>query len=239
MITAFVEYLQKRSTGEGAHTIYARFKKVVKHAVEHDVFAKNPCAGISIKIDRSVVKKDVLSIDEIRTLADTPFPAANQGIKRAFLFCLLTGLRWCDVEGLTFANVDYSNRVLSFTQHKTEGHSTHSAVTIPLSDTTLALIGAKGLRESRIFNLPSYEYSCRFLKLWVKNAGIEKHISWHCARHSFAVNVLSNGADIKTVSSLLGHSSIAMTEKYLHVVDGLKRAAIDSLPSLNISAQPE
>jgi len=50
---------------------------------------------------------------------------------------------------------------------------------------------------------------------------------------SFAVNLLSNGANIKTVSDLLGHSSIVITEKYLHVIDSLKQDAIRSLGSIN------
>ena len=54
------------------------------------------------------------------------------------------------------------------------------------------------------------------------------NISWICNRHSFAVNVLTKGANIKTVASLLGHTSIKMTERYLHFVDSLKQDAINS-----------
>lgn len=73
----------------------------------------------------------------------------------------------------------------------------------------------------------------QYLRKWVKAAGIKKKITWHCARHSFAVNVLTKGANIKTVSSLLGHTSIKMTERYLHVVDSLKQDAINSLGEIN------
>lgn len=73
------------------------------------------------------------------------------------------------------------------------------------------------------------------LRRWVKQAGIDKHITWHCARHSFALNILNNGANIKTVASLLGHSGIKTTEKYVRAVDALKQAAIDSLPGLRIN----
>ena len=72
------------------------------------------------------------------------------------------------------------------------------------------------------------------LRHWVQPAGIDKHITWHCTRHSFAVNILNNGANIKTVSSLLGHSSLKHTEKYTRAVDGLKEAAINSLPPLEL-----
>ncbi|MCD8312812.1 MAG: site-specific integrase [Bacteroidales bacterium] len=229
MIAEFADYLRSRSRGEGANTIYERFKKVVRHATEHDVFRKNPCAGITIKADKSLVK-DILSIDEMKILINTPYRDDN--LRRAFLFCCYTGLRFCDVSELTFGNVDFSNRLLRFNQRKTEGHSAHSRVTIPLNDNTLHLIGPRGDPDEKIFSLYCYHSCNRSLQKWIRRAGIEKHITWHCARHSFAVNVLSNGANIKTVSNLLGHSSISITEKYLHVIDSQKRAAVDSLPNL-------
>ena len=68
---------------------------------------------------------------------------------------------------------------------------------------------------------------------WCKRAGIDKHITWHCGRHSFAVNILNNGANIKTVASLLGHSGLKHTEKYTRAVDELKKNAINSLPELS------
>jgi len=72
------------------------------------------------------------------------------------------------------------------------------------------------------------------LKRWVARAGIKKHITWHCGRHSFAVNILNNGANIKTVASLLGHSGLKHMEKYTRAVDELKQKAIDSLPELKL-----
>lgn len=59
-------------------------------------------------------------------------------------------------------------------------------------------------------------------------------ITFHTARHSCGTNLLSNGANIKTVASILGHSGLAHTEKYTRAVDSLKQAAIDSMPPLNI-----
>ena len=67
MIEAFTEYLQSRSVGEGAKSIYQRFKKVVNYAIEHDVIAKNPCAGVVIKADEQILRKDILSLEEIET----------------------------------------------------------------------------------------------------------------------------------------------------------------------------
>ena len=106
---------------------------------------------------------------------------------------------------------------------------------IPLNDGLFSLIGeAPEDLDSPIFNLPTYESCCKSVKQSVKRTGINKHISWHCARHSFAVNILNSGANIKIVASLLGHSGLKHTEKYTRVVDKLKSEAINSLPELNI-----
>lgn len=237
MVIDFTEYLQSRSVGEGAHTLFARFKKVVAYACEHDIFVKNPCNKITIKIDRGVLKKDVLSQEEITQLIATHYPRENTNIRRAFIFCLYTGMRYCDVKDLTFANVDFANKLLKFEQNKTKGHSSSSGVVTPLNAGLLNLIGQPtqpNNRQELIFPLPSYEMCLKALKRWVKRAGINKHISWHCARHSFAVNILNNGANIKTVASLLGHSGLQCTEQYTRAVDSLKQQAIDSLPTLNL-----
>ena len=165
---------------------------------------KDPCKGVTCKVDSQILRKDVLSPEEIR-----------------------------DVKDLTYRNIDYSNK-LKFEQTKTKGHSANSGVVIPLNDGILSLVGTppNGNKDALIFSLPSYESCCKSVKRWVKRAGIDKHISWHCARHSFAVNILNNGANIKTVASLLGHSGLKHTEKYTRAVDKLKEEAINSLPEL-------
>lgn len=234
MISKFVEYLKSTSKGEGAATHYKRFKKIIKYAVEKEIIKKNPCTNIVCRADKGVLAKEILGMDEIIKLIQTTYPQQNNEIRRAFIFSLYTGIRYCDIKELTFNNVDVSNKILTFNQAKTEGRSSHSWVSIPLNDSLISLIGEKGNNNENLFKLPSHTMCLKALRSWVKKAGIEKHITWHCARHSFAVNILNNGANIKTVASLLGHSSLSMTEKYLHAVDSLKEAAINSLPELKL-----
>lgn len=237
LMLEFVEYLQNICVGEGAHTIFQRFKKVIKYAEEHDVIHKNPCNGITCKIDDQVIKKDILSIEEIENLLNTRYQGENLEIRKAFIFCLYTGIRFCDVKVLKFSNVDYSNKLLSFEQNKTSGHSKASNVVLPLNDGLLSLIGhpsSLNNMDEVIFKLPSHTMCLKALRHWTARAGITKHITWHCARHSFAVNILNNGANIKTVSSLLGHSGLKHTEKYTRAVDKLKEDAINSLPKLKL-----
>lgn len=236
LMKAFTEYLINRFTGEGAHTVYGRFKKMILAALDKDIIAKNPCRGVSIKKDYGQLKKEILSQEEIVLLANTHYEKENPDIHRAFIFCLYCGLRWCDVKDLTYANVDYSNKLLKFEQSKTKAHSAASGVVIPLNDGLLHLIGQPkdGNRNQIIFPLPSHTMCLKALRHWVARAGIQKHITWHCARHSCGTNLLSNGANIKTVASILGHSGLAHTEKYTRAVDSLKQAAIDSMPPLKI-----
>lgn len=236
LMKAFTEYLINRFTGEGAHTVYGRFKKMILAALDKDIIAKNPCRGVSIKKDYGQLKKEILSQEEIVLLANTHYEKENPDIHRAFIFCLYCGLRWCDVKDLTYANVDYSNKLLKFEQSKTKAHSAASGVVIPLNDGLLHLIGQPkdGNRNQIIFPLPSHTMCLKALRHWVARAGIQKHITWHCARHSCGTNLLSNGANIKTVDSILGHSGLAHTEKYTRAVDSLKQAAIDSMPTLEI-----
>ena len=236
LMKAFTEYLINRFTGEGAHTVYGRFKKMILAALDKDIIAKNPCRGVSIKKDNGQLKKEILSQEEVVLLANTHYEKENPDIHRAFIFCLYCGLRWCDVKDLTYANVDYSNKLLKFEQSKTKAHSAASGVVIPLNDGLLHLIGQPkdGNRNQIIFPLPSHTMCLKALRHWIARAGIQKHITWHCARHSCGTNLLSNGANIKTVASILGHSGLAHTEKYTRAVDSLKQAAIDSMPPLEL-----
>lgn len=238
MMIAFTEYLQAHSKGEGAKSCFQRFKKVINYAVEHEDMKKNPCVGITIKVDDQILRKDVLSQEEMEQLIAYHDPKQNSEVRRAFILCLYCGLRFCDVKDLTYKNVDFSNHLLKFEQNKTKGHSANSGVVIPLPDEIIGLIGKPDKDEdlnTPIFKLPSYNMCLKSVDRWVKAAGIKKHISWHCARHSFAVNILNNGANIKTVASLLGHSGLKHTEKYTRAVDSLKTEAVMSLPKLNLN----
>ena len=213
MMERFVEYLQSRSVGEGAKSIYQRFKKVVRYAIDHEVMLKDPCKGVVCKVDEQILRKDVLSMDEIQSLIQCHYDNENPNVRRAFILCLYCGLRFCDVKDLTYKNIDYTNHLLKFEQNKTKGHSANSGVVIPLNDGLLSLIGEDPENlDSSIFNLPTYESCCKSVKRWVKRAGINKHISWHMARHTFGTLALSAGIPIESIAKMMGHTSIASTQ---------------------------
>ncbi len=245
MVEAFTEYLQSRSIGEGAKSIYQRFKKVYKScATKCNINYQRPFVdsdgkSITITIDEGAIIKDFLSPDEEKQLINTHYIGENPEIRNAFIFCLYTGMRFCDVKDLTFGNFDFANRLLTYEQNKTKGHSKHSSVTLPLTDALIELVADKmkdAPKDALVFELPSHTMCLKALRRWVKRAGIEKHITWHCARHSFGTNMAATAAQkgfsVRVVQEMMGHSSLRYTERYTRVVDEQKKAAMAELSKM-------
>lgn len=245
MVEAFTEYLQSRSVGEGARSIYQRFKKVYKAcAVRCNINHQKPFLNregksITIQVDDKALVKDFLSPDEEKKLIATHYTGENPEIRDAFIWCLYTGMRFCDVKDLTFANLDLGNRVLTYEQNKTKGHSKSSKVTLPLTDALIELVAdkmEKAKKDSLVFDLPSHTMCLKALRHWVEKAEIDKHITWHCARHSFGTNMAmtaaQKGFSVRVVQEMMGHSSLQYTEKYTRVVDEQKKQAMGELHKL-------
>lgn len=218
-VKRFREFLDHSLNGETPYNYFNKFVKLCNDATEQRVFKSNPCHGVKNSRPEGL-KKDILSIPEIMALKKAICP--NEDVKSAFLFSLNTGLRWVDVKDLRWQNI--SGEVLKMTQSKTQ-----KEVVIYLNDGALQLLPERTNRNELVFNLPSHTGALKSLKVWVKNSGIDKHITWHSARHSFAVNLLINKVDVKTMSSLLGHAGLKHTEKYTRVVDELKKQAVKTI----------
>lgn len=228
----FYNYMQSNLNGETPYNYFNKFKQVIKLAIKADLMIKNPTEGIRAIRDEGL-KKEILSFDEIAILAKTISP--NQEVKRAFLFSLFTGLRWCDVKELTFTNIDFANNTFKYTQAKTKHSSKNSTNIVELSPMLIKLIGEPREPKEKIFILPSHTGALKSLKAWVKKAKISKNITWHCARHSFAVNQLSElKTDVKTVAELLGHSGLKYVERYTRAIDEKKAQAINAQPEVEL-----
>ena len=236
MMRGFAHYIEDIHTGEGIRTYWQRFKRLINYAVNQKVIKESPCLGIKVANTSDILGKDILSREELIRLFQTHYNKESDTIRRGFALTCFTGIRHCDLAKLTWGAVDYTNKTLSFRQSKVLHDSSVSGVVTPLNDNLLAIIGEKpeGAKDTDLIfpNFPSIEASNKALRHWTKRAGIDKHITWHCGRHTFATQMLSNGANVKVVSELLGHSSLKFTTKYLRAVDDLKKAAINSLPQI-------
>src|SRR6185369_13809706 len=168
-------------------------------------------------------KKDTLTMGEIQKLAATQ--TESDEVKRAFLFTCMTGLAWVDVKLLQWKNI--SEGTMTINRKKLSEES--EPVTINLNDAATKLIGHPGKKDEFVFDLPTANGCNKTLKAWVKRAGIKKKITWHNGRHSFGTNLIFLGADVIVASSLLGHSTLRHTQRYLRAANELKQRATDKL----------
>ncbi len=170
-------------------------------------------------------RREALTIEEVNLLAATP--CEDDVLKRASLFSILTGMRHSDIMRLKWSQlvkVNDSWRV-DFTQKKTSG-----VEYTPISEQAYALCGERREPENLVFEgLTPPSWINRPLKKWVEAAGIKKHITFHCFRHSFATLQLANGTDIYTVSKMLGHTNVKTTQIYTKVVDEKKEKAANAI----------
>jgi site-specific recombinase XerD len=226
IVFKYSEYLSDTSEGEGASSYFKRFKKMLKQAIREKVILNDPAADVSIKRDESLVK-DVLTMDEIQLLANTPM--VNTQVKNAFLFCCFTGLAWIDVKQLKWRHIDLRNQLLTKVRAKTD---TETVVT--LNSTALALLPKQGEMTELVYKLPSSTAALKSVKNWLKRAEIQKYITWHCARHSFATNLIYFKTDVTIVAKLLGHSTVKHTQRYTHIAEEMKRNAVNNLPQLEL-----
>lgn len=226
IIHRYAEYLREISKGEGASSYFKRFKKMIRQAVREKVILSNPAADVGMKKEESIVK-DVLTIEEIKMLAGTPI--SNVEVRNAFLFCCFTGLSWIDVKELKWKHINLRNQLLTKNRAKTD-----TETVVSLNNTAILALPEKGKPQDLVFDLPSNVGALKLLKGWVEKAEIQKHITWHCARHSFATNLIFYKTDVTIVAKLLGHSTLKYTQRYTRIAEELKRNAVNSLPDINV-----
>jgi len=225
----FKTYLEAHLHGETIYNYFMKFRAAIQKAVKEKLLLEDITKDIKV-IKPEGLKKDILTFDEIKALAKAH--CGNDHVKRAFLFSLNTGLRFCDVKELRWSNVNIKEAKINYIQSKTRHTSKAANHEIDLNSNALKMLGRKGNPDEIVFDLPSHNTCLKDLKVWAKNAEVEKHITWHVARHSIAVNLLSNGTDVKTVAGILGHSGLKHIDTYLRVIDELKKQAVNRLPEI-------
>ena len=148
------------------------------------------------------------------------------------LFCCLTGIRWSDVQKLTWADVHKEGdgyRII-FRQKKTK-----SQEYLDIGDQARDFMGEKGVLSERVFvGLKYSAWHNLEIQKWVMRAGITKDITFHCSRHTFAVLQIDLGTDIFTVSKLLGHANLKTTQIYAKIMDKKKQEAMNIMPNINL-----
>jgi integrase len=174
-------------------------------------------------IDYTDPHRQYLTLEELQDLADTP--CASDVLRRASLFSCLTGLRFGDIRDLTWDKITKypdGGNCIRITTEKTE-----TDASLPITDEALELCGKRG--KGQVFKGLDYALVQKELKGWIEDAGIDKHITFHCFRHTYATLLLSSGADIYVVSKMLTHKNVGTTQIYTDVMDADKRKAAERL----------
>lgn len=206
---------------------FNKLRACLNQAFEERIIAVNPMRGIdNFKAEEGT--RMYLTIDEVRKLAETECDYPK--IKNAFLFSCLTGLRRSDIVKMTWGEVyqqgEYTRII--FKQKKTGGQEY-----LDISAQAAALMGERKSPDVHVFpDVHSPTCTNNALKVWVARAGINKEITFHCGRHTFATMMLDLGTDIYTTSKLLGHKNIGTTQIYAKVLDKNKQAAVARIPNI-------
>jgi len=168
-------------------------------------------------------RRQYLFEEEIELIEKTK--CDSQILKNAFLFSIYTGLRWSDINNLTWDQIKFtanSGYSLHFNQQKTKG-----VEYLPIPNKALTFVGELQNNSERVFKGLKYS-AWHNLKIreWMMNAGITRKITFHSARHTYATLLLTKKIDIYVVSNMLGHKNIKTTQVYAKVVDQRKIEAI-------------
>jgi integrase len=209
------------------YSYFNKFKAALRSAFDEGYIAINYASKVK-SFEQAESQREYLTFQELQKLAQTE--CKYEILKRAFLFSCLTGLRWSDINTMVWSEVrdeENSSRV-NYRQEKTDGveylyisHQARELLDIRKSPTDRVFVG---LKYSAVYN--------NEIVRWCNRSGLSKHITFHSARHTNAVLLLENGADIYTVSKRLGHREIRTTAIYAKIVDEKMKEAAELIPEI-------
>lgn len=194
------------------------FKRIVIIAKNNGWLKHDPFANYKIRIKK--VDRGYLTQEEVEAIMGKNFATKRlEQIRDIFVFSCFCGLAYIDVKNLRENNIRTSFDGKLWIMGKRE--KTDVSFTIPLLDIPKMILDKyKGtLPEGKILPVPSNQKVNAYLKEIAAICGIEKDLSFHLARHTFATLTLSKGVSIESVSKMLGHTNIRTTQIYARITD--------------------
>lgn len=222
---------KKQLSQNTLHSYFNKVKACLKTALREELILRNPAERVQ-GFKEGETKREFLTFEELKSVAKAECEIPQ--LKTAFMFSALTGMRWSDINKLTWSEIEYSEQDdhwrIRFQQKKTKGMET-----LPIPKQAKELLGEKGDPKERVFiGLKYSAWHNLKLQQWVMRAGISKTITFHCARHTYATLQLTNGTDIYTVSKMLGHRELKTTQVYAKIIDQKKVEATKAIPNIEM-----
>ena len=223
-ITDYEFYLRsvRKCANNTAVKYIKNFNKIIKLCLANDWLDKNPFANYKSKVKE--VERVYLSEGEIQNIINKDFKTERLSLVRdIFLFSCFTGLAYIDVKNLTKSHISIGidgDKWIFTHRQKTE-----SASKIPVLPVTQMIIDKyadhlQAINEEKLLPILSNQKMNAYLKEIAAVCEIEKELTFHIARHTFATTVtLTNGVPIESVSKMLGHKNLRTTQHYAKVLD--------------------
>ena len=228
-LQGFILHLQSKGMKPGSVRLYFQKLACVLHdAYKNGLFDDRILQRVK-RPKREQEKKSFLSETELKKLTKHRLSEEYNNIQKMFLFSCMTGLRYSDVQGLRWKDVKRNGKhlQLEFHQQKTDTYER-----LPLCAEAEALLRGQKHGGEYVFKEESNQKVNVVLKRWCKEARIKKHVSFHSARHTFCVLLLTKDVPIYTVQQLMCHSDIATTKIYADLLNKTKAKALRKLPTL-------
>lgn len=201
---------------------FSTFRALLKIAYRDKLLHENINDFLE-SIETIDTKIEYLTLGELKLLANTS--CAIPVLKSASLFSCLTGLRISDVLKLDWSEIVEASDGGYCMRLRTE--KTETETTLPLSNEAIELLGDRA--TGKVFSGLERSMTSQPLKNWIAQAGIQKKITFHCFRHTFATLQIALGTDIYTVSKMLTHKNISTTQIYADLVNAKKRESANRI----------
>ena len=191
---------------------YNQFAVVMNDAVDSELIASAPTKGIKAP-ERGKEEMVYLTIDEVYQMRDwEKRDSVKPMLYKGFLFACFTGLRGGDISSLKWRHIVEENGV---TMINLITEKKKIQIRFKLPKQAIELLPQRKAEDDNVFtNLKYNAWTGQQLKMWALQSGIQKDISSHTARHSFAVHQLKNGTTMYHLSKLLGHKTSVTTERH-------------------------
>ncbi len=236
-VSEFQFYLKsEKNISHNTSIKYLRnFGKVVRIAINANYLKQNPFAAMRLCYDE--IERPFLDITELQKLIQfQPQVRRLEQIKDIFLFCCLTGLAFVDTKTLTEDCLFTSPTGEIWIKKQRQKTKKWSHIPLlPQAKFLLDKYENHSIREKGyLLPVPTNQKMNAYLKEIADLCGINKNLTTHLARHTFATLQLTHGTDIYTVSKMLGHADVKTTQIYAQIVDEKKQAAANAI-KLNIN----
>ena len=234
VLNEYIEDLRGRNGYRDTTTArkVASIKSFFGFLSENNIITEDPTESIgSPRVGRTLPK--FLPEEEVTSLLDTAYKSGtNEGHRDAVIMELLyaTGLRVGELVSLNMQDVDLSESYIRCMGKGSKERIVHlypkalEELRRYLKHARVALIGHRRTEPSLFVNHRgerlTRQWVWTILKTYAQKAGIQQNITPHTLRHSFATHLLQNGASLRHVQELLGHSSISTTQVYTHLTNG-------------------